>query len=222
MKDSMFLYEFDLFRYSKDLTALSFLLLIGSSLTVHWVSLSMSSSRDLLHYLVLPLILVVILHEGLHALTAKLSGAKTSLGVLTKYGIILAVYVGINTPLPVKKIRYITIAPIIISIVAFFFSWVTYSPFWAILYIFNTTGIVGDLIVFLVLSKMPSDAIVVDEGTIMKSNAEFPEPYPSWFSKLIIGLAVLVFLYILTNIRIEFEVVGTLPNQTMPVNSHFE
>ncbi|MBP1911952.1 DUF3267 domain-containing protein [Thermococcus stetteri] len=206
--------KFDIFVYFKDILAIWFLLFFGSALAVSWLEVSVTSGWSVLYYFVLPLVLTVLLHEGLHALVAKLCGADVGFGVSAKY-VMITPYVSFRTPLTVKKARYVTAAPILISVVAFLVSWLTRSPFWALLYIFNTAGMAGDFLVLLVLSKMPPEALVWDEGTAMKSEVEFPEPYPSLVSKVLVLLLVLMILFIVVNFRVEVEVVY-VSNQTNP------
>lgn len=206
--------RFDIFKYFWDILAIWFLLFFGSALSVPWLEISTSSILDALYYSVIPLIPVVALHEGLHALAAKLGGADVGFGVSAKY-IMITPYVSFRTPLTVKKARYVTVAPILISIAAFLVSWLTRSPFWVLLYIFNTAGMAGDLLILLVLSKMPSEALSWDEGTFMKSEVEFPEPYPNRVSKVLVLLLVLIILVIAANFRVEVDVVY-VSNQTNP------
>ncbi|WP_223211923.1 hypothetical protein [Thermococcus henrietii] len=75
--------EFRLSDYSSDFLTLSLLLLIGSAFTVPWVEVSVSSLWDFVYYLILPWVVVIPFHEGLHALVAKLFGARGRFGVTT-------------------------------------------------------------------------------------------------------------------------------------------
>ncbi len=52
---------------------------------------------------------------------------------------------------------------------------------------------------------MPEDALLVDEGTTMRSTQEFPE-LPRRVSTAINVLALILLLYLLLNFRIAVEV----------------
>ncbi|AFL94769.1 hypothetical protein CL1_0562 [Thermococcus cleftensis] len=63
--------ELRLSDYSSDVVILSFLLLVVSALAVPWLEVSIGSLGDFLYLLVLPWVVLVPLHEGLHALLPK-------------------------------------------------------------------------------------------------------------------------------------------------------
>ncbi|WP_297480162.1 hypothetical protein [Thermococcus sp.] len=64
----------------------------------------------------------------------------------------------------------------------------------------------GDFLTALVLLKMPGDAKVFDEGTVLRSKNEMPRPYPLWVSSLLKALIVLAFLLVLFLGRVEVVV----------------
>jgi len=200
------MWEFRLFDYSSDLVILSFLLLFLSALGVPWLEVSISSPGDALYFLLLPWVLVIPLHEGLHALTAKLLGARVRFGVTTVDKLVLVPYVAIETPLLARKYIFVSLSPLILSFVALTLAWLLHSNFWALVYIFNTAGMAGDFLTTLVLLRMPSDAEVFDDGTTLRSDSMVPPPYPSWVSSVLKVAVVLVFLFIVLKARIEVVV----------------
>ena len=197
--------ELKLSDYSSDIAILSPFLLIVSALAVPWVEVSLSSLVDALYFL-LPWVLVVPLHEGLHALTAKLLRAKVRFGVTTIGKVALVPYVAVGTPLPAKRYTLVSLSPLVLSAISFSLAWALRSDFWALIYIFNTAGMAGDFLTALVLLKMPGDAKVFDEGTVLRSKNEMPRPYPLWVSSLLKALIVLAFLLVLFLGRVEVVV----------------
>ncbi len=197
--------ELKLSDYSSDIAILSLFLLIVSALAVPWVEVSLSSLVDALYFL-LPWVLVVPLHEGLHALTAKLLRAKVRFGVTTIGKVALVPYVAIGTPLSAKRYTLVSLSPLVLSAISFSLAWALRSDFWALIYIFNTAGMAGDFLTALVLLKMPGDAKVFDEGTVLRSKNEMPRPYPLWVSSLLKALIVLAFLLVLFLGRVEVVV----------------
>ncbi|WP_297507132.1 DUF3267 domain-containing protein [Thermococcus sp.] len=198
--------ELRLSDYSSDIVILSLLLLFLSSLAVPWVEVSVSSPGDALYFLLLPWVLVVPLHEGLHALTAKLLRARVRFGVTTINKFALTPYVAIETPLPAEKYVLVCLSPLALSAISISLAWVFRSDFWALVYIFNTVGMAGDFLTALVLLKMPRNAKVSDDGTVLRSDEEIPGPYPPWVSSLLKGLIVLVLLLVLLLGRVEVVV----------------
>ncbi|WP_297074101.1 DUF3267 domain-containing protein [Thermococcus sp.] len=197
--------ELKLSDYSSDIAILSPFLLIVSALAVPWVEVSLSSLVDALYFL-LPWVLVVPLHEGLHALTVKLLRAKVRFGVTTIGKVALVPYVAVGTPLPAKRYTLVSLSPLVLSAISFSLAWALRSDFWALIYIFNTAGMAGDFLTALVLLKMPGDAKVFDEGTVLRSKNEMPRPYPLWVSSLLKALIVLAFLLVLFLGRVEVVV----------------
>ena len=198
--------ELRLSDYSSDIVILSLLLLIVSALAVPWVEVSVSSLGDALYFLLLPWVLVVPFHEGLHVLTAKLLRARVKFGVTTIGRVALAPYVAIETPLPAKRYMLVSLSPLALSASSLSLAWAFRSNFWALVYIFNTAGMAGDFITALVLLKMPGDANVFDEGTVLSSKDEIPRPYPLWVSSLLKAIIVLAFLLVLLLGRVEVVV----------------
>ena len=195
--------ELRLSDYSSDVLILSFLLLLLSPLAVPWLEVSISSPGDALYLLFLPWFLVVPLHEGLHALTAKLLGARVRLGVTTINRLVLVPYVAIETPLLARKYVLVSLSPLILSLAALVSAWLLHSNFWALVYVFNTAGMAGDFLTTLVLLRMPSDAEVFDDGTTLRSDSRVPLSYPSWVSSALKVAVILAFLAILILARIE-------------------
>ena len=198
--------ELRLSDYSSDVPILSFLLLFLSPLAVPWLEASVSSPGDALYPLFLPWALIIPLHEGLHALTAKLLGARVRFGVTTINKFVLAPYVAIETPLPAGKYVLVSLSPLILSLATLALAWLLHSNFWALVYVFNTAGMAGDFLTALVLLRMPPDEEVFDDGTTLRSGSEVPIPYPSWVSPALKAAVVLVFLALLLFGRVEVVV----------------
>ncbi|WP_148202349.1 metalloprotease family protein [Thermococcus onnurineus] len=96
-----------------------------------------------------------------------------------------------------------SLAPLLLSAVSFSFAWLLRSNLWALVYVFNTAGMAGDFLTALALLRMPPDAAVFDDGTVLRSDEEIPRPYPRWVSSAIKVVIALAFLVILIFGRIE-------------------
>ena len=195
--------------YSSDLIILSFLLLIGSALAVPWVEVSVSSPQDFVYYMVLPWVVIMPLHEGLHALVARLFGARVRFGVTTFGKLILAPYIAVDSPLPARRYIAVSLAPLSISVVALTLAWLLRSNFWALVYIFNTAGMAGDFLITLALLKLSPDAEVFDRGETLVSPSGTLEPYPRWVSRALRIVLLAVLLVIITHARVEVVVEKT-------------
>ncbi|MEO2152239.1 MAG: DUF3267 domain-containing protein, partial [Thermococcus sp.] len=192
--------------YSSDFLTLSLLLLIGSAFTVPWVEVSVSSLRDFVYYLILPWVVVIPFHEGLHALVAKLFGARVRFGVTTFGKLVVAPYIAVETPLRVRQYLAVSLAPLSLSLIALALAWLLRSDFWALVYIFNTAGMAGDFIVTLALLGLPPDAEVVDRGEALVSSSGTLEPYPRWVSKALRVILFAVLLVFIARARVEVVV----------------
>jgi len=135
-------------------------------------------AHDALYFLLLPWGLIVPLHDGLHATVARLFGAKIRFGVTSFAGFIIAPYIAVDTPISTRKYAIVSLAPLVLSLTALALAWLYHSAFWALVYAFNTVGMVGDFLTAISLIKMPHDAKVFDDGVVLKSDSEIPAPYP--------------------------------------------
>ncbi|MBO8175528.1 MAG: DUF3267 domain-containing protein [Thermococcus sp.] len=207
MESGGFSYSLSLKKYEREVILLAFILFILSGLALSPMDfgINLASSWDLLFYLILPLLFVIIVHEALHALTAKLFGAKVEFGISVFGKVNLAPYIAVRTPLRKKKWMYIIIAPVLLSIIAYILAFTLQSPWWGIVFVFNTSGLAGDLLVLLIISKMPDDALIVDEGVVMKSTHEFPR-ISRRVSMIIKILALALLFYIISKFRVEVVV----------------
>ncbi|WP_148882721.1 DUF3267 domain-containing protein [Thermococcus aciditolerans] len=198
--------ELRLSDHSSDVVILSFLLLVVSALAVPWLEVSIGSPGDFLYLLVLPWVVLVPLHEGLHALVAKVFGAKVRFGITTFGKLIVAPYIAIETPLRAREYAVVTLAPLLISAAFLSLAWLLRSNFWALAYVFNTAGMAGDFLTALSLLRMPPDAKVFDDGTTLRSDAEISLSYPGWASPALKVAILLLFLVILILGRVEVVV----------------
>lgn len=198
--------ELRLSDYSSDFLTLSLLLLIGSAFTVPWVEVSVSSLWDFVYYLVLPWVVVIPFHKGLHALVARLFGARVRFGVTTFGKLIVAPYTAVETPLTARRFIAVTLAPLSLSLIALALAWLLRSNFWALVYIFNTAGMAGDFIVTLALLRLPPDAEVVDRGEALVFSSGTLEPYPPWVSKALRVVLLAVLLVVIARARVEVVV----------------
>ncbi|AHL23821.1 DUF3267 domain-containing protein [Thermococcus nautili] len=198
--------EFRLSDYSSDFLTLSLLLLIGSAFTVPWVEVSVSSLRDFVYYLILPWVVVIPFHEGLHALVARLFGARVRFGVTTFGKLVVAPYTAVETPLTARRFIAVTLAPLSLSLIALALAWLLRSDFWALVYVFNTAGMAGDFIVILALLGLSPDTEVVDRGEALVSSSGTLEPYPLWVSKALRVVLLAVLLAIIARARVEVVV----------------
>ncbi|WP_010477141.1 DUF3267 domain-containing protein [Thermococcus zilligii] len=189
--------EFKLSDYSSDLVVLFLLLLLFSLMAVPRVEISVSSPWDAFYIHLLPWVLLIPLHEGLHTLTARLMGARVRFGVTTIGRFNLTPYMAIETPLPAGKYVLVSLSPLILSLVALSLAWLLHSAFWVLVYAYNTAGMAGDFVTALVLLRMPGDAEVFDDGIVLRSAEEIPRPYPVWVSSLLKVFAVIAFLLFL-------------------------
>ena len=163
-------------------------------------------SSDFVYYLVLPWVVVIPFHEGLHALVAKLFGARVRFGVTTFGKLIVAPYTAVETPLTARRFIAVTLAPLSISAVALTLAWLLRSDFWALVYTFNTAGMAGDFIVTLVLLGLPSNTEVVDRGEALVSSSGTLKPYPQWVSKALRVVLLAVLLILIARARVEIVV----------------
>ncbi|WP_297513440.1 DUF3267 domain-containing protein [Thermococcus sp.] len=192
--------------YFSDFLIFSLLLLISSAFTVPWVEVSVSSLWDFVYYLVLPWVVVIPFHEGLHALVAKLFGAGMRFGVTTFEKLVIAPYTAVETPLTARRSIAVTLAPLSLSLILLALAWLLRSDFWALVYIFNTAGMAGDFIVTLAFLGLPPDAEVFDRGEALVSNSGTLEPYPRWFSKALKVVFLAVLLVVIARARVEVVV----------------
>ncbi|ALM74161.1 DUF3267 domain-containing protein [Thermococcus barophilus] len=200
-------YSLRLNDYEGEIISLAFILFVLSGLVLSPLdfSINFASFWSVLHYLLLPLIFVVLTHEGLHALTARLFGAKVEFGISVFGKINLAPYTAVRTPLRKKKWMYIIIAPVLLSIIAYVLAFTLQSPWWGIVFVFNTSGLAGDLLILMILGKMLDDALIADEGVVMKSTHGFPG-ISRRVSMIIKIIALALLLYIILNFKVEVVV----------------
>ncbi|ASJ16559.1 membrane-associated metallopeptidase [Thermococcus chitonophagus] len=202
--------ELNLREYTWDIISLYFILFFLSAklaqVVVGDVGVEMSSISDVLRHVLLPLAVLVILHEGLHAVAFKLLGARVKFGVAMVTKIDIAPYVSTNMKIKARDFIKATLAPLfILSPITLILAKLFNSFFWAFIFVLNTAGSVGDIIVALTLMKMPKDALIWDEGTVMVSTHDFPRPYPRIVSTALkLGLIGLVVIFIS---NVEFVVV---------------
>ncbi|AEH23967.1 DUF3267 domain-containing protein [Pyrococcus yayanosii] len=174
-------YRFDLRKHEKGvmiLAVLLFLLSLSLSPPVRWPPYSLL--EYVIYCSIAPVLLVIALHEGLHAVVARLQGARVEFGItkLGKSWVAMAPYTAVRTPLPVKMWIPVLLAPFSLSPLFYILGSATGSPIWVMAFLINTSGLAGDIVVLLVLIRMPKDALVVDEGIEMVSEIPFPEPWP--------------------------------------------
>ncbi|AHF79637.1 DUF3267 domain-containing protein [Thermococcus paralvinellae] len=200
-------YSLRLNDYEGEIISLAFILFVLSGLVLSPLnfSINFASFWSVLHYLLLPLIFVVLAHEGLHALAAKLFGARIGFGISVFGKINLAPYTAVRTPLRKREWIYTIVSPILLSIIAYILAFTLQSSWWGIVFVFNTSGLAGDLLVLLIISKMPDDALIVDEGVVMRSTHEFPR-ISRRVSMIIKIFALALLLYIILNFRVEVVV----------------
>ncbi|CAD5243657.1 DUF3267 domain-containing protein [Thermococcus camini] len=198
--------ELRLSDYSSDIFILSLILLVVSGLAVPWAQVSVSSLGEFLYLLVLPWLVLIPLHEGLHALVARLFGARVRFGVTSFGKLIVAPYVAIETPLRARRYALVSLAPLLPSAVFLSLAWFLRSNFWALAYVFNTAGMAGDFLTALWLLRLPPDSEVFDDGTALVSDAEISTSYPGWVSPALKVAILLLFLVILILGRVEVVV----------------
>ncbi|WP_324735469.1 DUF3267 domain-containing protein [Thermococcus sp. SY098] len=193
--------------YEGEIISLAFILFVLSGLVLSPLnfSINFASFWDLLFYLILPLLFVVVVHEALHALTAKLFGAKVEFGISVFGKVNLAPYTAVRTPLRKREWVYVIIAPVLLSIIACILTFALQSSWWGIVFVFNTSGLAGDLLALMIIGKMPDDALIVDEGTVAKATHEFPR-ISRRTSIMIKILALAVLVYLILNFRVEVVV----------------
>lgn len=129
-------YSFRLNDYEGEIISLAFILFVLAGLVLS------------------PLIFVVVAHEGLHALVAKLFGARIESGISVFGKINLAFYIAVRTPLRKRGWVYVIIAPVLLSIIAYILAFTLQSPWWGIVFVFNTSGLAGDLLILLIISNL--------------------------------------------------------------------
>ncbi|WP_083820419.1 DUF3267 domain-containing protein [Thermococcus sp. AM4] len=109
-----------------------------------------------------PTVIYNPLHEGLHALTAKLFKARIRVGV-TFFGKLLSPYVSVETPLRAREYLFATLAPTLLSVFSLLLAWLFHSNFWALVFVSNTVGMSSDIITAFALFGMPPDAVVCNK-----------------------------------------------------------
>ncbi|MFA4662450.1 DUF3267 domain-containing protein [Pyrococcus kukulkanii] len=201
--------KFSLKEYTWDIVSLYLLLFFVAAklaqLVVGDVSVHIYSTLDFLRHIIFPIVVMIILHEGMHALALKLLGANVKFGITTVTKIDIAPYIATDTKVKAGDYIKVSLAPALLSPIFLILAKLFTSFFWAFLFVLDTAGLVGDIMVALTLMGMPKDALVWDEGTVMVSTHDFPRPYPRIVSiALKVGLIGLVVIF-LSNV--EFVVV---------------
>jgi len=204
-REGVLMGEFRVFDHSLDITLFSFAVLLLAALAVPWLEISIGGVGDAIRYLVLPWFLVVPLHEGLHLAVIKHLGARVSFGFKASLrGLVLAPYLRVETPLKAGDYVKILLAPAVLSIVALALAWLLRSDFWALVYVFNTAGMAGDIVTLLVIARIPPDTTVFDRGETLVFDADDPDYRGVLMAVRVLSIAVL-FLFI-SRFRVEVVV----------------
>ncbi|CAB49827.1 DUF3267 domain-containing protein [Pyrococcus abyssi] len=192
--------KLDLKEYKWDLLSLYFILFALSAkvatLIVGEVGVEIKSMFEFAKYIILPLLLVIILHEGMHVLVLKLLGAEIKVGISSITKLDVSPYIATPSKIRARDYVKVSLAPVVLSIIFLALAKIYSSFFWGFAFLLNTAGLSGDILVALSLAKMPREALVWDEGTVMVSSHEFPRPYPKLVSYILRGI-IAVFLIIL-------------------------
>ncbi|AFK22384.1 DUF3267 domain-containing protein [Pyrococcus sp. ST04] len=195
--------------YMNDIVILYLMVFLLSAKLISYIVgdlvISVKSIYEAFYYSVLPLLVVVILHEGMHALVVLLYGGKIRVGTKVIDKIILTPYVATDSKLPARKYLKVALAPLALSLVAIVLAKAYNSLFWSLVFIYNTAGFVGDLLVVTSLLKMPREALVWDSGTSLYSTHQIPRPYSRRVSMIIKLAFVLMLLIFSREIRIVVE-----------------
>ncbi|MEZ0345645.1 MAG: DUF3267 domain-containing protein, partial [Infirmifilum sp.] len=169
--------------------ALAFAALLIPRIDEHF--LDMSSWRQL-YALVTAILMVLVLHEGVHALVAKaLGGGRVGLGVARVKWLPIGLYVRIEKPLPAWKWMLIALSPLLLSV---YFLWSAMSGGWAgavmwLAYIINTMGCSGDIVLTILVVSSGMKSLVADRGNAL----EIQDSNPRWWAVALLD-ATLAFL----------------------------
>jgi len=201
-------------KYVWDITALSIILLIISSAIVFTIvtsEITFQNTRDVFLKIFTPLILTVIFHELVHVITAVKLGYKVKVG----YGRIKfnpVFYVKVVGGIKKKHYIAITLSPLITLsstsiVLASIIPNVLIKEILSILFIMNTAGSSGDVLLALSASKIPGEALIEDYGTMITSDKLIPRPYSEKISLLIRILTLLIIVATIILFKIKIVIV---------------
>ncbi|MCI4408519.1 MAG: DUF3267 domain-containing protein [Thermofilum sp.] len=124
--------------------------------------------------LVLAVALTVVVHEGTHAVVAKILGAKKIKAGISWYG----AYVAVEDPLPRDKWVIVALAPLIISPITLLLAYLSGGIFRDTLIqasIINFVGSSGDIVLVLFSLTTSRDTLIRDEGPATVFRGKCPD-----------------------------------------------
>jgi len=158
-----------------------------------------------------PLILTIVFHELVHVAIAVKLGYKVKVG----YGRIRfnpVMYVKVVSGIRKKHYIAIILSPLIIlSLAAIGLALVIPNSLikqaLSVLFIMNTAGSSGDILLALSVMRISEDALVEDYGTMIVANKPIPSPYSERVSLIVKLLAILAVLTLIVLFKVKVIVV---------------
>lgn len=154
--------------------SVTILLFLASTYAVNLASAALQIPAPDLYDVLLSGITVIVLHETLHAAAARLAGVRVKLG-LGRVGPLPVAYVSHEDALPLSAYRWVALAPLAVltplsltAAVALARLMPELSSFFLVTAVLNTCGSGGDLLLYSIVARAPSDALVVDMGAAVE------------------------------------------------------
>ena len=198
------MYELRLKDYIWDVVCLSFILAVIAVLMLSLFRLVLTNV-DAIQLLIASAITVLI-HESIHYITIVSLKVKAKIGF--KFMSFMPVaYVKVEETTREKHIVF-ALSPLILGSLVFLIASLCAGTYdlrnvLALAFVMNMAGSSGDLLLFLSVIRLPRGTMVIDEGDTIRARVEISEPLDKKLIWIIRGLALLLILYIIINIKIE-------------------
>jgi len=208
-------YSLDLKNYVWDITSISVILLVAS-LTIIFNTvvseITFYTTLDFTLKIIVPLVLTVIIHELVHIASAIMLGYKAKIG----YGRVKftpVFYVRIKDGIMRKHYITITLTPLIaFSTITLILALITPNilakEILSTMFIMNTAGSSGDIVLTLSAIKIDKKALIEDYGTSIVSNKPIPKPYSRTVGLILKIITIMLLILIAVQLKIE---IGKIP-----------
>lgn len=199
---------FSLDRYNGDILAIGLYLFLFSLLVLQVSGLDgISASSEKPWDPILALVATLIIHEVLHALPPILSGVGVRFGY-ARAGKLPVFYVGMKKPVPRNLYLLIAVFPLlslhVVPLLSLAGLWKATNML-KLVYVMNTVGSSGDILMFLSAIRLKGEEKVWDTGVGFEDC--LPKPYNDRISLVIKAIAVILLLIIIVNMALHVEIV---------------
>ncbi|RLE58510.1 MAG: hypothetical protein DRJ35_07770 [Thermoprotei archaeon] len=199
---------FSLDRYGGDILAIGLYLFFFSLLVLQVSGLDgISASSGKPWDPILALIITLIVHEVLHAVPPILSGVGVRFGY-ARIGKLPVFYVGMKKPVSRNLYLLIAVSPLlslhVIPLLSLAGLWKA-TNLLKMIYVLNTIGSSGDILMFLSALRLKSEEKVWDTGVGFEGC--LPKPYSDRISLVIKAIAVILLLIIIVNMALNVEII---------------